>query len=92
MKPPQPSQPLQQLQQPQPAKMTQAEKDLATAQRYFESFQVPEMDEPINPNATVLEGVNRIKIIGQFFEGRPGQNPGDYNGHYLEWKLIPQDG
>jgi hypothetical protein len=44
--------------------MTQADKDLATAKRYFESFQVPEMDEPINPNKTVLEGVNRIKILG----------------------------
>ena len=61
MKPTQQHQPLQQLQQP---KMTQAEKDLATAKRYFESFQVPEMDEPIYPNQTVLEGVNRIKILG----------------------------
>ena len=87
-----PTQQPQPLQQPQPPKMTQAEKDLATAQRYFESFQVPEMDEPINPNKTVLEGENRIKILGQYFEGKPGQNAGDYNGHYLEWKLIPQDG
>jgi len=59
-----PTQQPQPLQQPQPPKMTQAEKDLATAKRYFESFQVPEMDEPIYPNQTVLEGVNRIKILG----------------------------
>ena len=52
------------LHEHQPPKMTQADKDLATAKRYFESFQVPEMDEPIYPNQTVLEGVNRIKILG----------------------------
>ena len=64
MKPTQQHQPLQQPQQLQPPKMTQAEKDLATAKRYFESFQVPEVDEPIYPNHTVLEGANRIKILG----------------------------
>jgi hypothetical protein len=58
MKPTQPPKPSE------PPKITQAEKDLATAKRYFESFQVPEIDEPIYPNHTVLEGVNRIKILG----------------------------
>ena len=71
----------------------------ACAQRYFESFQVKEMDVELNLHDPVtsslfLESEHvRIEILGQYFEGRGGtQNCGNYNNQYLYWRLRPKEG
>jgi hypothetical protein len=67
----------------------------ACAQRYFESFQVKEMDVELNihdPSSLFLESEHvKIEILGQYFEGRGGtQNCGNYNNQYLYWRLRPK--
>ena len=62
--------------------------------RYHESFLVPEVDEALNPTPVLLDSDGfKIEILGVYFEGRGGtQNVGDYNGHFLYWRLRPMDG
>ena len=69
----------------------------ACAQRYFESFQLKEMDVELNihePSSLFLESEHvKIEILGQYFEGRGGtQNCGNYNNQYLYWRLRPKEG
>ena len=60
------------------------EDDEETAERYYESYQVPEGDVPLNPVPYILEGVNRIQILGWYYEAKGSISKiGNYNGHYL---------
>ena len=68
----------------------------ACAMRYYESFQVKELDVELNlhhPSSLFLESEHvRIEIFGWLFEGRGGtQNCGDYNNQYLYWRLRPKN-
>ena len=63
------------------------------AKRYYESFMVEEGEAELNPGPVMLDGDCRIEILGEYFEGRGGhQKIGDYNGHFLFWRLRPKDG
>ena len=46
------------------------EDDEETADRYFDSYQVSEGDVPLNPVPYILEGVNRIQIVGWYYEAK----------------------
>ena len=60
------------------------EEDEDSAYRYYESYQVPEGDVPLNPVPYILEGVNRIQIVGWYYEAKGSISKiGNYNGHYL---------
>ena len=60
------------------------EDDEDSADRYYESYQVPESEIPLNHVPHILEGANRIQIVGWYYEARGSiSKVGDYNGHYL---------
>ena len=60
------------------------EDDEESAERYYESYQVPEGDVLLNPVPYILEGKNRIQILGWYYEARGSiAKVGNYNGHYL---------
>ena len=41
-----------------------------TADRYFDSYQVPEGEVQLNPVPYILEGANRIQIVGWYYEAK----------------------
>ena len=41
-----------------------------TADRYFDSYQVQEGEVPLNSVPYILEGVNRIQIVGWYYEAK----------------------
>jgi len=60
------------------------EDDEEAADRYYKSYQVAEGDVPLNPDPNILEGDNRIQIVGWYYEARGSiAKIGNYNGHYL---------
>jgi hypothetical protein len=60
------------------------EDDEESADRYFDSYQVAEGEVPLNTVPYILEGVNRIQIVGWYYEAKGSlAKVGNYNGHYL---------
>ena len=41
-----------------------------TADRYFDSYQVSEGEVPLNSVPYILEGANRIQIVGWYYEAK----------------------
>ena len=60
------------------------EDDKESADRYYDSYLVPEGEVPLNSVPYILEGATRIQIVGWYYEARGSiSKVGDYNGHYL---------
>jgi hypothetical protein len=63
------------------------------AERYKSYYMLDEGKVELNPTPLILDGDCRIEILGMNLVDKAGkQNVGNYNGYFVYWKVLPNDG